>query len=294
MFEVKTKDGLTLEFGYTPDSRVEGNVHWTVLKWQLNKITDANGNYMTYTYTEVNKESLIQQINYTGNISQGFVPATYASIKFTYNSRTTNRIGYIADQVIPQTKLLTEIKTEYNGTGSSQQVRKYQLMYDQQPLTINYRLTEIKCYGTNNSQLNSTLISWGNASGTAIGYNMVLPDGTMEDIYYQTVGDFDGNGVDDIVAVRQGNDVSTDPFEWYLYERDGTVMMSGGQQIGQASLYDGYIKAVDIDSDGKDEIVMVHSFGLGSGTNKNHWVRVLKWGGIQFLFNAELRFQFHN
>jgi len=63
-FKVETKDGQTLEYGYTGDSRV--NIGSNILLWRLNKIADANGNFMTYTYGKNNGESWIEKIEYTG------------------------------------------------------------------------------------------------------------------------------------------------------------------------------------------------------------------------------------
>ena len=70
-FEVKTKDGVTAIYGdsylsrlaYTPTSGVNA------LAWNISKVTDACGNYMTYTYTTsyYPGESYITKIAYTGN-----------------------------------------------------------------------------------------------------------------------------------------------------------------------------------------------------------------------------------
>lgn len=57
-FTVKTKDGLTLEYGNTASSKVEAlplddsNPNGTVRTWLLNKVSDQNGNYMTFDYYE--------------------------------------------------------------------------------------------------------------------------------------------------------------------------------------------------------------------------------------------------
>jgi hypothetical protein len=60
-FEVKTKSGLTMEYGNTADSRIEaikapGSIAaWpstTVQVWAQNKVTDVRGNYLTVTYDE--------------------------------------------------------------------------------------------------------------------------------------------------------------------------------------------------------------------------------------------------
>jgi hypothetical protein len=48
-FEVKTKDGLTMEFGNTTDSRVTG-ANNTVIAWKINRIEDQFFNYLVFEY----------------------------------------------------------------------------------------------------------------------------------------------------------------------------------------------------------------------------------------------------
>ncbi|NJK97743.1 MAG: hypothetical protein HC905_25065 [Bacteroidales bacterium] len=60
-FEIKTKDGYTLEYGNTTDSKVEAYGNSTVLMWRLNKFTDNNGNYIEYVYGETLGESYIKK-----------------------------------------------------------------------------------------------------------------------------------------------------------------------------------------------------------------------------------------
>jgi len=47
-FRVKTKDGKTIEYGNTNDSKLNTEDGEIALIWYINKVTDRNGNYMTY------------------------------------------------------------------------------------------------------------------------------------------------------------------------------------------------------------------------------------------------------
>jgi hypothetical protein len=51
-FEVRTKDGVTMEYGSSADSYIEAQGVSTPLTWLLKKVIDANGNYMIYNYGE--------------------------------------------------------------------------------------------------------------------------------------------------------------------------------------------------------------------------------------------------
>lgn len=48
-FTVETKDGKTLEYGVTADSRIEAQGKTSALNWALNKISDRFGNAVTFT-----------------------------------------------------------------------------------------------------------------------------------------------------------------------------------------------------------------------------------------------------
>ena len=67
-----------MEYGYTTDSRIEaqGRTDGAVLNWQLNKITDVNGNYILFSYVEDNSngEYRLEKIDYTGNTAQNISP----------------------------------------------------------------------------------------------------------------------------------------------------------------------------------------------------------------------------
>ena len=81
-FKAWTKSGLIYEYAYTSNSRIEAQGRSDVMIWEVNKIIDTKGNYMTFTYTETNStgEHYLTRINYTGNTAAGLVP--YNSVVF--------------------------------------------------------------------------------------------------------------------------------------------------------------------------------------------------------------------
>ncbi len=67
-FVVKTKTGVSLEYGTTADSRIEAQGKAVVRVWALRKMTDTKGNYLTVSYTEdsTTGEFYPLRIDYTG------------------------------------------------------------------------------------------------------------------------------------------------------------------------------------------------------------------------------------
>lgn len=131
-FEVKTKDGRTLEYGNTTDSKVEAYGSSTVYKWRLNKVKDQSENTINFIYP-------------------------YNSLKFNYytSSRTDSNIQYVAGSQLPSTKLLSSIRMETEGGAL---VREYQFKYN---FDVSSHLNQIIEYGSDGTYLNSTVIGWG-------------------------------------------------------------------------------------------------------------------------------------
>ena len=129
-FTVILKSGITMEYGFTSDSRVEacgesfesGNQEGVVRKWLLNKVTDLNGNYVTYQYTSnptsISGQKLgtgsdssqvyIESISYTGN--QANDPQRF--VKFYYENRPDSLLQFLGGGRINTTARLTTIITQ--------------------------------------------------------------------------------------------------------------------------------------------------------------------------------------
>ncbi|HTQ13889.1 MAG TPA: FG-GAP-like repeat-containing protein, partial [Rhizomicrobium sp.] len=132
-FTAQLRNGATLEFGNTTDSKFKAlkadgsGVSSSVAIWGEDKITDIRGNYLTITYTNdtTNSQLYPSRIDYTGNATASL--STYNSVQFTYMDRTYDVTPqYQAGTYTEVTKLLTHVKT-YNG---STVVTDYQLAYN--------------------------------------------------------------------------------------------------------------------------------------------------------------------
>lgn len=126
-FKVWTKAGLVIELGNTTTSAAEATGRSEISTWAVNRITDAAGNYMTFSYFEDTTagEQRLTQIDYTGNASSVPVLSTYASVQFTYETRSDSSNGYVAGSKVSRTKRLKTIEAYYG----SELVRKYTLDY---------------------------------------------------------------------------------------------------------------------------------------------------------------------
>ena len=66
-WEVTTKDGTIYYYGTTSDSRQDFAGGTKIFKWCLDRVKDANGNYMTIAYTKSQGEIYLDRIDYAGN-----------------------------------------------------------------------------------------------------------------------------------------------------------------------------------------------------------------------------------
>ncbi|MFN8262254.1 MAG: RHS repeat-associated core domain-containing protein [Chitinophagales bacterium] len=128
-FSVITRNGMTMEYGNTTDSRVTGNASTFPFMWLLNKVTDNYGNYLKYSYTNnsTTGEVLLMQIDYYTSTN-----TMYAQVEFGYTDNRSDKntiIEYGSDvNQIHQTesnKLLTSIEVK----SENQLVREYELKY---------------------------------------------------------------------------------------------------------------------------------------------------------------------
>ena len=151
-FTVKTKAGLTMEYGASADARIEavqaqgsasGWASGTVRVWAQNKVTDSSGNYYSVSYEKdaVNASYYPRQIDYTGNAASSPTLQPSAAVKFIADSaeRLDIETAYQAGAVARTTKrikkhpdlqggrigqrLSLELCSADNGAGHQQNTR---------------------------------------------------------------------------------------------------------------------------------------------------------------------------
>ena len=127
-FKVVTKQGSTIEYGTANNAAFKSSATGAVILWRINKVTDAYGNYMNYTYEDgtTSRSSYLTEINYTGNDFTSVTITPYNKVKFIYAVRSIDaNTVYIAGSSIKSDKKLTNIEV-YEGTTK---FRQYDFAY---------------------------------------------------------------------------------------------------------------------------------------------------------------------
>lgn len=238
-FRVISKDGTIFDYGNTPESKVEAHGKSTVLMWRLNKVTDINGNFMNYIYKEENGESWIESIEYAGNSNMGVNPLT--KVHFYYDRRIDKNTVYVGGSQLPQTVLLRSIKVEDNGTF----LNEYKFKYLQDFYT---HLSEISELSHDGSQINSTIINWGEDKSQFLQSSYYIDDQNKR--FYHA--DFNGDGKTDFIVLTKA-DGETEWEKWQMYiSLSGIFTKKGEGTLG--SDFKGFYIA-DVDNDGDMDVL---------------------------------------
>jgi RHS repeat-associated protein len=211
-FEVHTKSGQVLELGNSSDSRiipvpVAGHAAFTVARaWLANKISDTVGNYLTVTYVNDtgNGQYYPDHILYTANDAAGV--GAYNSVYFKYGTSDRGDITplYHAGSVMKTTKLLSDIKTYTNTTGTGA-VTDYKLAYQLGNASFSQLTSVQRCDGSGLC-LPATTFTWQTATTWP---KRIVVDSTPS--FPNFIGpafwlsaDFNGDGVQDGAGIGDG------------------------------------------------------------------------------------------
>jgi len=153
-FTVKTKDGKTIEYGKTTDSRVmvSGSGTERVIAWMISRETDPYGNFINYIYHQnsTTGEHYVQRIEY------GYGTTVVGAVYFVYDKRDDIWKSNVTslDKGIVQTVLLRRITILDNGLRVGRYVFNY---HDTNGIS---KLAEVIKENGKGEQLNSTLFTW--------------------------------------------------------------------------------------------------------------------------------------
>jgi RHS repeat-associated protein len=224
-FEVTDKDGNIYEYGETSDSKFRlketddpENQH--NVEWRLNKVTDINGNYITYEYyDEWDGMNLLKKISYTMNDAQS-VTSPFALLEFQYQQKAIyEKTIYIDDDdyyyydrseyyngglMRRDNSVLTEIIVKYEDVA----VKAYKFDYYFDEYTQLHSIRE-KAFnydeeGTllGTTHYNETVFDYYNEPPKMAFKDMgALPVGVNDDDYTIHFGDFNGDGIKDRLII---------------------------------------------------------------------------------------------
>ncbi len=243
-FTVEAADGSISYYGNTTDSALKNGA--VALSWMMNKIQDNLGNAVNFNYDQSNhgsNELLINTISYSGH-----------TVSFKYNTaaaRTDTSKGYLHGLVVERTARLDGVEVTHQG-GASQ---RYRLDYQKAAISELTQLTGIQhCAGAEATQVCQTKT---NFDWLPLTNNVWFVDPhTVEDAIAGVVpADIDGNGVTDLVYMTT-RDSKNYTIKVKYNQRSQTNSFDSAENI-HAFYSDKSVtlRAVDVDSDGKVELV---------------------------------------
>ncbi|OOG39665.1 FG-GAP-like repeat-containing protein [Polaromonas sp. A23] len=271
-FIVKTKAGLTMEYGNTADSRIEAQGKAHARLWGVNKIIDVRGNYLTAVYVEdnANGQYYTSRVDYTGSTTSGSSPAN--SIQLLYETRPDVAPMYHAGSLLKNTVRMTKVQT-YIGTTL---VKEYRLSFDNSGAVGSSRLTGIAECGGDGVCLQGTTPGWLAGGDGTFDSRIISSADTHFAGHRLVTGDINGDGRLDLMYITDGsNDPNGNPTRKgehrsvFLGLGDGTfaprVITAADTHFDWHELVTG-----DINGDGKLDILYITdgTFPYGNASGK--------------------------
>ncbi|MCD4737526.1 MAG: hypothetical protein K8R53_15905, partial [Bacteroidales bacterium] len=255
-FIVKTKSGLTKEYGRTLNSKQYlGN---NLFSWHINKICDQFGNYIKYEYFKdaYTGELWISRIDYTGNDNQNLIP--YIAIEFEYKDRelkSYQELFFRGQDDNPAIYTLTKLLESVNIIHNNSKVSSYSLEYGSGGTFSDSLYIRKINRSVNNQSLNPTIFDWEyntNSITTSTGYNYQSQNLNSGNAYI-CKGDFNGDGAQDII---EGNFPDGTKLNLKISNKNGNLVQVL-EIFPQNSLVSGMnFYSGDFDGDGTSEILI--------------------------------------
>ncbi|WP_229215082.1 polymorphic toxin type 23 domain-containing protein [Dyadobacter bucti] len=289
-FKIITKDGVEMEYGNTSDSRMMDEANTNVVFWKINRIRNPDGNYIEFKYLNNDRESRIDEINYTGNTITGLVP--YNKIKFSYKIRADINAQYIGNSLIVNKYLLDKIAVTAEGNI----VKSYQFNYSWDNITSYLR--EVVETGSDGLALNSTIFKYGQMPDPFQSWLLANQLTDASDTFF---GDFNGDGKADLLAaiIKNAGPYTNyhSKFQTFL-SQSGTSALTPGPTVDLAPNYtmikgaqipnDYNILANDYTGDGLDDVMTLKITNTGN-YNKLDSIIIYESTNAGAAYNKHLR-----
>jgi RHS repeat-associated protein len=196
-FKVTTKDGRIIEYTAIKNSVIITSDDNISYEWFVSKITDANGNFMTFTYqSSSGGQTVIQKIEYTGNGSK----LPFYSMVFNYDTKTIVKSTIYGNESKEDKYLLKNIQIVSNSTV----LKQYDLSYGYRK--EKYYLETLSLTGQSSQKLRSTTFAWGtdndliNINTTAAPEPYSQQTVAKSDRYWLSA-DVNGDGTDEVINI---------------------------------------------------------------------------------------------
>ena len=248
-FIAVTDQGQLIEYGNTSDSKQ--TLNGKVLGWWVNKMTDPDGNYMSFQYSCSTGEIRPIQISYTGNTAAGL--GTYAKVTFQYIQDPCLNKMWVGGQSMTLSHLLSSVNVYYGNVL----VRSYCFEYDHDRSS---RLTAVVLKDEAGNTLTRTRIAWGD-DGAAVSFQSIYG---LQD-YSIVPGDFNGDNVVDLFLYKYNSD--THNTTWMIKTGNGEGGFVQSVVSGSVTGYIGSnkISVVDFNRDGIDDVGFIsHVLGTNN------------------------------
>ena len=263
-FEVKHSTGEIEEYGNTVDSRRVAQSDASIVTWAINKISDREGNFATYSYTTDNTAGFqyIDAINYTGNTAAGLTAGN--KVQFVYEARTDITPSY-ANGVKSTIPVRVDRIETYLGASL---VRRYDLSYDMGAATSRSRLIDISECLSDGKCLPATVLAWDPGNEDVIFTKQAkqtdtssYPSASLYENQQYQLADVNGDGRSDLIwTYRHINDLGR-----VVYLADNT---GNGFTLATSDVETGFTASSipdadqtymtgDINGDGKADLVWI-------------------------------------
>lgn len=266
-FTVKTKAGLIMEYGTTVDSRIElqkATVNNSVLNtntiraWALNKVADAKGNSIEFSYTKNQGYLYPSQIKYGGVL-----------IRFNLNLNTHSFASYQAGVKSIMANRISSI--EILLSGSSQAAYTYYLKYkaDSPGESLHSRLESVRFCTSDQTCFAESQFSWSSdsAASTNISLTNVQSHAANDHRGWMFVNaEINGDSKSDLIAYTSGDHGLL--MQFLIGAGNGGFTALPRQIISTDSHQGRQVEFIDLNGDGLTDSITqyVGAYGLRTQT----------------------------
>lgn len=191
-WEITFEDGSQAWYGATKSeiNNARTPIEYNIVKWR-----DAQGNYISYNYSQQNNVALISSIQWGGNESLN--KPHFNQIIFNYKERYLIESSFVAGLELKQSKILDFVQVNANGS----QFKKYAIHYDNGTRGSRYQFVKnITEYNANNEPANPIIFEYDNLNTDSGWKKSLFSDKDNQKL----TGDFDGDGKTDLLIPISG------------------------------------------------------------------------------------------